>query len=199
MRITGGTIRGRKLTSLRGTENRIRPTSDRARQAIFNILGDRVRGSNVIDLYAGTGALGIEALSRGADFAVFIDHAREAGEMVSKNLQLCFREPRAFIFLQKLPSPSLAPKIFSKVPKGTLFDLVFLDPPYKKGLAVTTVANIEEAKILSSKAMVIIEEHQDVSLPENIGSLYLTDKRKYGETRIWFYSPATDKCNNDDS
>ncbi len=188
MRITGGTVRGRKLSSLKGTDNRIRPTSDRARQAVFNILGERIRNRKVIDLFAGTGSLGIEALSRGADFVVFVDYAHEAGAIIQKNLQTCFSKPRAFFFLHQLPAKTLAQKIEAKLPPSTQFDLVFLDPPYRKELAVPTMTMLEETNLLAPGAIVVVEEHHSVSLPKSIGSLRLTDKRKYGETAIWFYT-----------
>ena len=193
MRITGGTARGRKLTPLGGTNNRIRPTSDKARQAIFNILGDRVEGSRVLDLFAGTGALGIEALSRGADFAVFVDQAREAGEVIQQNLLHCFKSPRAFLFLQQLPSKSLHHTIDAKTSMRTRFDLIFLDPPYRKDLVLPTITSLIDADLIDSKAIVIVEEHHKTALPEIISNLSLIDSRKYGEAGIWLYSPEAEK------
>ena len=100
MRITGGEKRGRRLASFKGS--RIRPTSDRVREAIFNLLGQQMRGYRVLDLFAGTGALGIEAISRGARDAVFVDHSPEALQLIRKNLSLCGYEGRARLLRRDL-------------------------------------------------------------------------------------------------
>lgn len=188
MRITGGTHRGRKLAPLKEAGKSIRPTSDRVREALFNILGNRVAQAKVLDLFAGTGAFGIEALSRGADFSVFIDQSRAAEQLIRTNLLTCFTQPRALIIKGSLPSPTPFAKLVAKLPQHTGFDLVFLDPPYKKKLAEQTVQVVEQIQLLAPEALVIIEEHSSVHLADQIGSLRLIDQRKYGETGLWIYS-----------
>ncbi|PID71783.1 MAG: 16S rRNA (guanine(966)-N(2))-methyltransferase RsmD [Desulfobulbus propionicus] len=188
MRITGGTHRGRKLTPLKGAGDIIRPTSDRVREALFNIVGDRVNQAKVLDIFAGTGAFGIEALSRGADFSVFIDQSRAAQQIIRTNLLTCFEKPRALILLGSLPSPAPFSKLTAKLPEHTAFDLIFLDPPYKKKLAEQTVKLVEQTQLLTSDTLVIVEEHSSVALADQLGALQLRDQRKYGETGIWIYS-----------
>jgi len=184
MRITGGIHRGRKLAPLKGAGESIRPTSDRVREALFSILGSRVVDARVLDLFAGTGAFGLEALSRGADFSAFIDRSHAAEQIIRTNLLTCFPQPRALIIKGSLPAPAPFARLTAKLPQHTEFNIVFLDPPYKKNLAEQTVKTVEQTQLLASDALVIIEEHASVPLADQIGSLHLTTQRKYGETGI---------------
>ena len=187
MRITGGSARGRKLTSPRS--DLIRPTCDRVREALFNIIGDRIAGSRVLDLFAGTGAIGIEALSRGAASVLFVDQSMEAGRLIEANLRACIPRPRAaFLPLNLATTPHLHPLRAALTP-GDRFDLVFMDPPYQKNLAQRVLAMVETADILAEGSLIVVEEHQRVSLPETVASLALIDHRRYGETGLWFYEP----------
>ncbi|MGI6655772.1 MAG: 16S rRNA (guanine(966)-N(2))-methyltransferase RsmD [Desulfobulbus sp.] len=185
MRITGGSARGRKLLVPAG--DGIRPSCDRVREALFNILGDRILGARVLDLFAGTGAFGIEALSRGAQSALFVDRAREAGRLIEANLKACLSNPEAAFLLLDLTLPRQLRRVQAYLRKAGPFDLVFMDPPYRKELAQPVLEMVEEADILSPDALVVAEEHQRVSLPGRIGALQLTDQRRYGETGLWFY------------
>jgi len=147
-------------------------------------LAQRIRGANVLDLYAGTGALGLEALSRGADLAVFVDNGDAAIELVKKNVELCgFSERSAIIrrdltrglsFLQELS------------PVGG-FDLIFLDPPYRLGLNALFLISLVELQLLASDGLVVAEEGAEVELAEVYPGLSLADRRRYGDTGIWFY------------
>lgn len=185
MRITGGTARGRKLATPRS--DRIRPTCDRVREALFNILGPRISGARVLDLFAGTGAIGTEALSRGAMFTLFVDHSLEAGRLIEANLRACLRQPSAaFVQLNLAETTTLQP-LRAKLETDVRFDLVFMDPPYQKNLATPVLARVDEADILAPDALVVVEEHHTVNLPETIGSLIVIDHRRYGETGLWLY------------
>ncbi len=187
MRITGGSARGRKLVAPRSGQTFIRPTCDRVREALFNILGKQITNSTVLDLFAGTGAIGIEALSRGAAFTLFVDQSLEAGRLIESNLRTCFHRPQAaFMQLNLATTPHLQ-SLSCTTRSFTLFDLVFMDPPYQKRLAERTLTMVEKADILMPGALVIVEEHRDVALPTEVGSLSVTDQRHYGETRLWFY------------
>jgi 16S rRNA (guanine966-N2)-methyltransferase len=187
LRITGGSARGRKLAAPKSGQAHIRPTCDRVREALFNILADRIAGSNVLDLFAGTGAIGIEALSRGAAFALFVDQSLEAGRLIETNLRTCFHQPQAaFVQLNLAASVHLQP-VQTKMPPATRFDLVFMDPPYQKKLAEQVLAMVQKSNILADNALVIVEEHRSVILPAEVGFLTILDQRHYGETRIWFY------------
>ncbi len=187
MRITGGTACGRKLCPPKSGSKTIRPTSDRTREALFNILAARISDSTVLDLYAGTGALGIEALSRGAELAVFVDQSREALELIYNNVQRCFPAPRGSLFQFNLARSDVIDRLKNKLPPQLLFDLVFLDPPYEKKLAQKTLQMVEKADLVSKGGLVIVEERKEEQLPEHCGSLKLIDQRQYGETGLWLY------------
>ncbi len=187
MRITGGTARGHTLFSPKSSNRCIRPTSDRTREALFNILAPEISGSTVLDLYAGTGSLGIEALSRGAKLAVFVDQARQALELIHANLDHCFSSPRALLFQLNLTRSDTFKRLKNKLPPDLLFDIVFLDPPYEKTLAQKTLQMVEKAGIVQNQGLVIVEERKDELLPDQCGSLELIDQRQYGETGLWFY------------
>ncbi|WP_310599368.1 16S rRNA (guanine(966)-N(2))-methyltransferase RsmD [Desulfobulbus sp.] len=187
MRITGGSARGRKLASPRSGQ--IRPTCDRVREALFNIVGQRIAGSRVLDLFAGTGAIGIEALSRGAASVLFVDQSPEAGRLIETNLRACIARPRAaFAALNLATSPHLHPLQTAAAADGR-FDLAIMDPPYQKNLAQRVLAMVEEADILAEDGLIVVEEHRSVALPESVASLALIDHRRYGETGLWFFAP----------
>jgi len=186
LRITGGKARGRTLTAPKSGKAVIRPTCDRVREALFNILGDRLVGSCVLDLFAGTGAIGIEALSRGAAFALFVDQTIEAGRLIETNLRCCPQPAAAFVRLDLAATANLQP-LLARVPQSTPFDLVFMDPPYQKNLAEQALGVVERSGILAAQALVVVEEHRHVSLPAVVGGLTVLDQRRYGETGLWFY------------
>ena len=194
MRVTGGIARGRTLSSPKPAEATIRPTCDRVREALFSILARKVPQAIVLDLFAGTGALGIEALSRGAGFALFADQSLAAGRLIEANLKACFTHPQAgFVRLNLATATSLAP-LLTALPAGVRFDLIFMDPPYQKNLAARLLPMVERDGLLAPDARVIVEEHQSVELPSQVGTLHLTGQRRYGETGLWIYkqlsSPA---------
>ncbi len=201
MRITGGSARGHKLLSPKSGSREIRPTSDRTREALFNILAAEIAGSAVLDLYAGTGALGLEALSRGAELAVFVDQSRQALELIHANLSHCFSSPKASLLQLNLARTDVAQQLKRKLPAQLLFDLIFLDPPYEKKLAQKTLQMVEKAGIVRDRGLVIVEEGKNASLSEQYGSLALIDQRRYGETGLWLYrhvaSVAADNCSPD--
>ena len=187
MRITGGTSRGHALIGPKSSNRSIRPTSDRTREALFNILAREVPGSSVLDLFAGTGSLGIEALSRGANLAVFVDQSRQALEIIHANLSHCFTAPRASLIQLNLNRTDVIRQLKAKLPAELLFDLVFLDPPYEKKLAQKTLQMVDKALIVRNRGLVIVEERKDEQLPGQCGSLKLIDQRTYGETGLWLY------------
>jgi 16S rRNA (guanine966-N2)-methyltransferase len=197
LRITGGSARGRKLMPPKSGQVDIRPTSDRVREALFNIIAQRTTGSVVLDLFAGTGALGIEALSRGADFVLFVDKSREAGRLIEANLRLCFQQPQAAFVRLDLALHTTGQVIPLALPPATRFDLVFMDPPYAQKLAEPLLTKIEKTALLAPGALVVVEEHRNAALPSTAGGLTLINQRRYGETGLWFYElqPAV-SCNH---
>jgi len=191
LRITGGTALNRKLkTPGSGKREIIRPTSDRVREALFNILGDRVAGARILDLFAGTGSLGIEALSRGASYAVFVDKNALSLNLIRSNLHSCFKQADVEIIRLSLTGESTYISLHKRLSGRNIFDLIFLDPPYEKKLAETALTMVEKTGLIAQGGYVIAEERSKIYLPEKIGSLHLQQKRNYGETGIWIYQAA---------
>ncbi len=185
MRIISGSARGRKLLAPgQRFGDLIRPTSDRAREAIFSILAAKVVGVGVLDLFAGTGAMGLEALSRGALSAVFVDGQRSVVELIARNIALCGFAERATV-LQKDLARGLA-FLSAKQPVGG-FDLVFLDPPYGGMLALRGLESLAGGNFLAAKGIVVLEDAAEAQYPENMGVLACFDQRRYGEAGFWLY------------
>lgn len=175
MRVISGTSKGRRLKGPRS--DKIRPALDKVKQAIFNILCD-LEELRVADLYAGTGSIGIEALSRGAGEAVFVDSAPEALQIVKKNLDLC----RLHGLVLKLELPQGIGLLGRKFKP---FDLIFVDPPYDHNLINPTLRAIEREKILTPEGRIVVE-HSPREPIGNLTGLSIIDQRKYGQTLISF-------------
>lgn len=186
MRIISGSARGRRLHAPPPRSRSIRPTSDRAREALFSIITpDFVVGARVLDLFAGTGALGCEALSRGARHCHFIDSSRSALELVQLNVGLVpGGSERATILRYDLRN-GLDPRVMGDTVER--FDLVFADPPYQKDLSGKIVRALDNSDVLSETVLVIIEEKKGVKPPEGLKILGRTDFRTYGDTAFALY------------
>jgi len=179
MRIIGGSRRGLKLAEVGGGDAaaHLRPTSDRVREAIFNLLinahGNPVSGARVLDLFAGTGALGLEALSRGALAATFVDDGAKALALLRANIAKMRAEGETQVIRQD------ARRLGANAASG--YDLVFLDPPYGKGLGEVALTAVTQGGWLAPGAMVVWEEGAAPSVPE---AFVLADQRKYGDTIV---------------
>ncbi len=184
MRIISGACRGRKLVQIQGKD--IRPTSDRVREALFNILGPDIRRKRVLDMFAGTGALGLEALSRGAQSAVFVDAARSACNVIKRNIELCRMADQAQIIcydLVKAPLPEFHHP----------FDLIFMDPPYNKGYPRQVLGKPGFSELLAPGAIIIVEQSAKESLNNPVNSLDKYLEKKYSRTTLTFLrKSATD-------
>ena len=156
-----------------------RPTSEKVREAVFQILGD-VADARVLDLFAGSGALGIEALSRGAASAVFVDSGRAACAALRENLSLLGLESRATV----IASDAIAA---ARKPPATPWQLVFVDPPYASDLAARAVLALPSAS-LAPGAVIVIEHDRRNAPPDALGSLLRTDERRYGDTHISLFT-----------
>jgi 16S rRNA (guanine966-N2)-methyltransferase len=188
VRIIAGEFRGRRLVSPRGRS--IRPTADRVREAIFNIISMHLAGARVLDLYAGTGALGLEALSRGAAGAVFIDQNVAAVRLIHENIRLCGVQDRTRVIHQPIGQ---ALKILAAGRGGPeLFDMVFLDPPYGKGLLQAVLIELTELEIVAPECLAIAEHHESESLPMAGGGWFKIRERKYGDTVVSLITNAAD-------
>lgn len=180
MRIVGGALRGRALKAPQSQS--VRPTSDRLRESIFDILAhaydNPVAGARVVDLFAGTGALGLEAISRGAERALFIDEGAEARALLRGNVEALGLGGVTRIFRRDATKLGLPPP-------GEIFTLVFLDPPYGRDLAPRALRSLLEGGWLAENALIVIEEANDaeVSLPEGVA---VVEQRRYGDTQIVF-------------
>ncbi len=195
MRIISGWAKGRKLhTPPKKQSQTIRPTSDRAREALFSILAPHIDGASIIDLYAGTGAFGIEALSRGASGVTFVDNTNISLNLVKKNLELCFesllRSDNPPSFTTNLYKIDLSHnRCFKKHSILALenYDIIFLDPPYSKGLAKHTLQELDSCNNLKEDVLIVAEERFNEEVPNEFKTLTLADNRKYGEASFWFY------------
>jgi 16S rRNA (guanine966-N2)-methyltransferase len=180
MRIVGGKLRGRALKS--PSSQAIRPTSDKLRESIFNILvhayGNPIEGARVLDLFAGTGALALEALSRGAKFALFLDEDAEARGIIRENVEKLSLTGVTKIFRRD------AAKL-GEIGVFAPFDLVFCDPPYGKGLAEQSLASARAGKWLSPNALLVVEEavRSGFKAPDGFEEL---ERREYGDSEIIF-------------
>lgn len=182
MRITGGICKGRILAGL-PKDTAIRPTSDRVREAVFSILGQHLTGLRVLDLFSGTGGLGLEALSRGAQRAVFIDHSRQSIELIHKNIRLCGYGPWSMVLKADLNHGIPRRAMMQEVP----FHLIFLDPPYRWDRIPSLLKHHHTGKVLAPGGRVVAETAKTVTLPERLGPLNAMDTRTYGDTRITLY------------
>lgn len=183
MRIISGTSKGKKLRPLRGQA--IRPTSDRAKESIFNILGKEVEGKHVLDLFAGTGNLGIEALSRGATRAVFVEKAKSAIELIKKNLSHCGFYSRSHIVRGEVERA-----IRTLHRKGEAFDLIFMDPPYRRGLVQKTLELLHDQPVHHEDSIIVIEHDRREIISEPMAGWTLARKRSFGDTVVSFIAPA---------
>lgn len=174
MRVISGSCKGRKLVQLQGQQ--IRPTSDRVREAVFNILGQKVRKARVLDLFAGTGALGIEALSRGALHATFIDLNCD---IVQKNLNRCRLEEKAIVKSGDLVKGSIQESLI-----GKRFDLVFIDPPYGKGYVEHILQKELFTDLLDDNSNIIVEQSCKENLQIVSPALDIYRQKKYSKTII---------------
>lgn len=184
MRIVGGEYRGRSLAAPQSQA--IRPTSDRLRESLFNVLahgyGDPVAGARVLDLFAGTGALGLEALSRGAAFALLVDEGVEARGLIRRNIEALGLTGRSKLYRRDAtrlgPASPMAP-----------FDLVFADPPYRRALGEQALAAALAGGWLAPGALLVLEEAADAEVPTPSG-LELVEHREAGETQLLFFRQA---------
>ncbi len=181
MRIIAGKFRGRRLAAVGGAP--VRPTADRTREALFSILGGLVEDAAVLDIFAGTGALGLEALSRGAARAVFVDLSRESIAVIRKNIALLGVTERTQVLVRDV----LRPGAFLSGLSGP-FDLVFADPPYRADALARTLENLASSGVLAPGATVVVEHALSPPLPSPPPLLALSETRRYGKTLVSFFS-----------
>ncbi|WP_214832358.1 16S rRNA (guanine(966)-N(2))-methyltransferase RsmD [Exiguobacterium sp. s152] len=184
MRVISGERKGTRLKAVPGSATR--PTTDKVKESLFNIIGPYFAGGDALDLYAGSGGLGIEALSRGCDHAVFVDKQRKAIQTVTDNLQTTRYESKATVLQQDARSV-----LDQLVLKGQPFLLIFMDPPYHAEEHVLFLQTIETNRLLTDNGVVVCEHGSDVTLPDRVGQLEKIKVQRYSDViTISFYEYA---------
>lgn len=179
MRIIAGKYRGRRLRAPHGRS--IRPTSDRLREAIFNIIGPDIDGHNIVDIFAGTGAMGIEALSRGAGHAVFIDKQPLALACVRTNV-----EPLGAPDQWDIIRWDAGSNLRCLADRGLRFSYAFVDPPYNKHLVTRALENLIASEVMRTGSLIVVEHHKQEEIEPMDKRMSLWDQRRYGKTLVTF-------------
>ncbi len=180
MRVVAGEYGGRRLKAVPGMKTR--PTTDKVKEAMFNIIGPYLEGGQVLDLFAGSGGLSIEAVSRGADHATLVDRQYQAIKTIHENLSVTKEEDKFTVLKGD------AYKMLNKLAKQEQgFDYVFLDPPYKKQQILELMEQLKKSGLLNTDALIICETDQVADLPEELADFELIKKADYGITELTFY------------
>ena len=186
MRVIGGRAKRRRLKVPKGRA--LRPTADRVKEALFNILPHDLSGQRVLDLFAGTGNLSMEALSRGAEEAVLVDASRGAAKVIEENLRALRFTGRSRVWT----APVLRSlRMFSH--RGESFDLIFLDPPYERELVGQSLRAIAKEGLLRKTGVLVAEHSVREKIEERYGSLVLRDQRRYGATQLSFFGRSEEQ------
>jgi 16S rRNA (guanine(966)-N(2))-methyltransferase RsmD len=185
MRVIAGAAKGRRLRALRGRT--VRPTADRVKEALFSMLQSRfdLAGAVVLDLFAGSGALGLEGLSRGAGRAVFVEQDHEARRVLAANVAAC-----GFAERSRIVARSVRRAVAELATHGARFDGVLMDPPYGHGLADAALAQLAAAGLVAPGGWVAVEHQVDDVLAEGYGTLRLTAARRYGKTAVALFADS---------
>lgn len=182
LRITGGECRGRVITGPEGLE--VRPTASKIRQAFFNIISNRIVDARFVDVCAGSGLMGIEALSRGAQSLIAIEENRRFAQAIEKNCEKFGYKQRSEVICGD------ARKVLALLNPNEA-DVIFADPPYKSQLAEPILRAVDKNQLLAQGGILVIEHAIDMPPPDSLNTLQMYDRRKYGQTAVSFY--ASDK------
>lgn len=180
MRVIAGEFKGRRLDRIEGLD--IRPTSDKVKESLFNILGSSIIDSVFLDLFSGTGGIGIEALSRGAKHVVFIDAGIKSIKVLKGNLEHLNINDNVEVF--NTDYSTAVGKLYKHKKQ---FDIIFIDPPYRVGMAESALKEIDNNPILAQSGMIIVEHDTKDDMPESVGELYKYRIKQYGSTCLSFY------------
>jgi 16S rRNA (guanine(966)-N(2))-methyltransferase RsmD len=181
MRVIGGTARGRRLEAPKGEA--VRPTLDRVRESLFNILAPRIVGARFLDLFAGSGANGIEALSRGASLCIFVDSGEASIRALRKNLDGTGFSATARVM--RLPLPEGLSKLGSN---GGPYDLIFADPPYALEVHERLLSGIKELGLLADQGLIVVEHSTRTDIGDALGGFERVRQARYGDTTLSFYA-----------
>ena len=180
MRVVSGICKGRPLKAVPG--NTTRPTTDKVKEALFNMIGPYFDGGIGLDLFAGSGGLGLEALSRGLDKVIFIDRESKAIQVIQENIKTCKFEEQAEVYRNDADRALKA-----LIKRDLCFDYIFLDPPYKKQQLVSLLEKMDKHDIVKKDGIVVCEHSFDVELPESMGRFSQIKHEKYGIIAISIY------------
>jgi 16S rRNA (guanine966-N2)-methyltransferase len=181
LRIISGEFRGRKLEKLEGMD--IRPTTDRVKESLFNMLGARLFDCAFLDLFAGTGGIGIEAYSRGASKIVFIDESSKSIKVLKSNLEMLMLLDKVEVY-----NTDYINAINKLALDNRKFDIIFIDPPYLKGFTQNALIHINDNNLINENGIIVIEHDIQDKMPESVGNLNLQRQKKYGNTMLSFFS-----------
>lgn len=180
MRVISGKVRGLKLNAPKNDD--VRPTTDRVKESLFNMINSYMMDSDILDLFAGTGSLGIECLSRGANKCVFVDKSKESINIVKSNIKKARVENESIVLNLDFKSA-----ISSLALKKEKFDVIFMDPPYYKNMFNDALLAVDEKELLKEDGIIVVEHDTVDKFPDNMGRLYKSREKKYGNTTITFY------------
>jgi 16S rRNA (guanine966-N2)-methyltransferase len=186
VRVVSGICKGRPLKAVPG--NTTRPTTDKVKEALFNMIGPYFDGGIGLDLFAGSGGLGLEALSRGLDKVIFIDREAKAIQVIHENIKACKFEEKTEVFRNDAERALKA-----LIKRGIDFDYIFLDPPYKKHQLVSLMETMDKQDLVKANGIVVCEHSFDVELPQVVGRFTQIKHEKYGIIAVTIYS----KCSNE--
>jgi 16S rRNA (guanine966-N2)-methyltransferase len=184
MRVIGGNARGRQLKVPKGQA--LRPTAGRVKESLFDILPHDLSGAKILDLFAGTGNLTIEALSRGAVEAILVDSSAQSGKAIRENLRRLNLASRGKLWM--MPVSRALPLLARQ---GETFDLIFMDPPYERRLIEPALKIIDKEILLRDSGVLIAEHSVREPITFHLETLHLTDQRRYGSTTLSFFRPIT--------
>ena len=180
LRVISGKARGLKLDSPKNQD--VRPTTDRVKESLFNIINPYIRESNILDLFAGTGSLGIECLSRGAKNCVFVDKSKDSINIIKSNVKKARVENESTIL--NIDFKDAVKRLSSQNQK---FDVIFMDPPYYENMFIECLKIIDELNLLYEDGIIIVEHDTKDLFDESIGNLVKSRDKKYGNTTLTFY------------
>lgn len=186
MRVIAGKYKGRKLNS--PEDSSVRPTTDKAKEALFSILTNEICGARVLDLFAGTGGLGIEALSRGADYCLFADSSRKSLGLIKSNLEHCGVEEKTRVAAGDYAK--ILKNLGLRIEEGLEepFDIIFLDPPYDAGYMDEAFRLIREGRVLAEDGIIVAEHRKHEELPEVLHGFEKAKERRYGVVKLSIYN-----------
>ncbi|MEG0855046.1 MAG: 16S rRNA (guanine(966)-N(2))-methyltransferase RsmD [Terrisporobacter sp.] len=180
MRVISGKVRGLKLNAPKNDD--VRPTTDRVKESLFNMINSYMIESDILDLFAGTGSLGIECLSRGASRCIFVDSSKESIGIVKSNIKKARMENESVVLNTDFKSA-----IKSLASRNAEFDVIFMDPPYYKNMFSDALSAVDNNNLLKEDGIILVEHDTKDKFPNSIGRLYKSKDKKYGGTTITFY------------